>query len=406
MFNWRELLGLKPTLASLARALIDRARARGDDKWTFDPEHSALRGGDNVTINLTNMFLEYSNAPFMLRRDLLSKYDAMMQQTYIETPKLWELAAKNIYPSVRCIHDTMTLEIATRKGAGKLPRTVNWPLAGDLMVRLMFDRGESLTHVHEDLADTWGQSLESLQTRALANLAALPRPQWRELGEGVYQVVSDVSYEESFLLLKPVLDALPFAQSAVLMPTNRGVLLSCDGNDPNALRAMLGHAERFLREHPWPMAATMLHRQAGEWREFVSTGELAQIHGSLVRLNDAITYNDQQVALQKHLGDHVFVGTYSLIRRGDGPDSLRSWSSWSKDIPTLLPQTDLVILGRPRGDGKHDMLMVTWPALLQSCGGLLKQTDERPARFMVADFPSDEEWQTMARDGEVFVSSK
>lgn len=405
MFNWRELLGLKPTMASFAQSLLARARADGDHKWRFDAEHSALRHADDGTINLINIFLEYSSAPREVRKDLLRKYESMMQQAHAETPKLWELAAKSIYPTIRCIHDTMTLEIATRKGEGKMPRTVSWPLAGDLMVRLMFDRGESLTHVQEDLAETWGQSLESLQARALANLAGLPRPQWQALGDGVHQVVSDVSYEESFLLVSAVVDALPFSSTAVLMPTNRGVLLACDGTDQNALRSMLGHAERFLREHPWPMAATMLQRQGGEWKEFVPTGVLGEIHGSLVRLSAAITYNDQQVALQKHLGDDVFVGTYSLIRRGAGPESLRSWSSWTKDVPTLLPQTDLVILGRPRSDGKHDMLMVTWSALVQSCGPRMKQIDERPARFMVDQFPTDAEWQVLAREGEAFVSS-
>lgn len=405
MFNWRELLGLQPTVASFARSLIARARARGDHQWRFDPEHSALRHAEDGTINLSNIFLEYSNASAAARKDLLLKYEAMMQQAHAETPKLWELAAKHIYPTIRSVHDTMTLEIATRDGDGKMPRTVSWPLAGDFIVRLMFDRGQSLAHVQEELADTWGQNVESLKTRALGNLAALPRPQWQALEDGVYQVVSDVSYEESFLLVNAVVDALPFAASAVLMPTNRGVLLSCDGGNQNALRTMLTHAERCLRENPWPMGATMLHRQAGEWREFTPTGELAEIHGSLLRLSSAITYNDQQVALQKHLGDDVFVGTYSLIRRGDGPESLRSWSSWTKDVPTLLPLTDLVILGRPRTDGKHDMLMVTWSALTESCGGRLKQTDERPARFMVEGFPNEEEWRILSRDGEAFVRS-
>lgn len=405
MFNWRELLGLKPTVASLARSLIDRARARGDHKWRFDPEHLAIRHADDGAIHLTNMFLEYSNASPALRRDLLLKYDAMMQQIRAETPKLWQLAAKHIYPTIRSVHGTMSLEIATRKGDGKMPRTVSWPFAGDLIVQLAFDRGQSLAHVQEDLADTWGQTLEALKTRALANLAALPRPQWQALGDGVFQVVSDVSYEESLLLVNAVIDSLPFASSAVLMPTNRGVLLSCDGADPNALRTMLAHAERCLRENPWPMGATMLHREAGEWREFIPTGETARIHGSLTRLSSAITYNDQQVALQKHLGDQIFVGPYSLLRRGDGPDSLCSWSSWTKDVPTLLPQTDLVVLGRPRTDGKHDMLMVTWSALMKSCSARIKQTAERPARFMVEGFPSDEEWQVLAREGEVFVSS-
>lgn len=405
MINWRELLGLKPTVASFAQALIDRARARGDDKWQFDPEQSVLRHADAGTINLTNIFLEYSGAPRAARKDLLRKYEAMMQQGLTETPKLWELAAKHIYPAIRCVHDTMTLEIATRGDQARMPRTVSWPLGGDLMVRLVFDRGESLAHVQEDLAETWGQNLESLKTRALRNLAALPRPRWQALDDGVHQVVSEVSYEESFLLVNAVIDALPFAASAVLMPTNRGVLLACDGTDRRALQSMLAYAERSLRENPWPMAATMLHREAGEWREFVPTGELADIHAAVARLSIAITYNDQQVALQKHLGDGIFVGAYSLIKRGEGLETLRSWSSWTKDVPTLLPQTDLVVLGRPRTDGKHDMLMVSWAALVKSCGARMKQTAERPARFMVEEFPSDEEWQALALEGEAFVSS-
>ena len=52
MFNWRELLGLKPTVASFAQALIDRARARGDHLWRFDPEHLVIRHDEDGTINL------------------------------------------------------------------------------------------------------------------------------------------------------------------------------------------------------------------------------------------------------------------------------------------------------------------------------------------------------------------
>jgi hypothetical protein len=209
MINWRELLGLKPTVASFAQSLMDRARARGDHGWRFDPEQSTLRHPEGGLVNLTNMFLEYSGAPRAIRKDLLGKYESMMQQGPVETPKLWELAAKHIYPAIRCVHDTMTLEIASRDGKSKMPRTVSWPLAGDLMIRLVFDRGESLAHVQEELADTWGQNLDALKARALANLTSLQRPQWRALGDGVYQVVSDVSYEESFLLVNAVVDAQP-----------------------------------------------------------------------------------------------------------------------------------------------------------------------------------------------------
>ena len=60
MFNWRELLGLKPTVASFAQALIARARARGDYKWQFDAERSALRHAeDYVQIHLRFVMLDW-----------------------------------------------------------------------------------------------------------------------------------------------------------------------------------------------------------------------------------------------------------------------------------------------------------------------------------------------------------
>lgn len=400
MLNWRELIGLKPRIEDLANALLARARARGESEWEFIAADRAIRHPRGFTLNLGNIFLEYCGATRASRKALLAKYEAMMQGGETEIPKLWTLASKQIYPVVRSIYDNVTLEIMSRDGEIPMRPTLSLPLAGDLHIRVVFDHGQALARVDEELLETWGQSLEAVKTQALSNLRALERPRWEVLSEGVYQIVSDISYEESFLLVDAVVDALPCAGTAVLMAPNRGLLLACDRRYERALLDMLSHGEKFLTEHPWPLSAGLLERVDHEWREFKPVGQVAEAHAALERISLAITYNDQQSALQKHVGDDVFVATYSLIKKDDGVGGLRSWSSWTQGVPTLLPRTDIVAVGRAKDGDQHDFVMVPWRALEAICGARLKATREFPARFLVDDFPSEQEWTLLQREEE------
>jgi hypothetical protein len=65
-----------------------------------------------------------------------------------------------------------------------------------------------------------------LWSRALSNLRALQRPRWEPSSPGVLQVVSDVAYEETFLLVDEVRAALTFGADAVFAIPNRGALIA------------------------------------------------------------------------------------------------------------------------------------------------------------------------------------
>jgi hypothetical protein len=89
------------------------------------------------------------------------------------------------------------------------------------------------------------------------------------------------------------------------------------------------------------------------------------------------------------------------MNKREGEGGLRSWSTWTEGVATLLPETDLVALGRPQPDGSHNLLLVPWPALIATCGHLMQATSEFPARFAVKGFPSEEEWLSLTRSGEL-----
>jgi len=394
--NWRELLGLQPRMQDLALQLLDAARRRGDVQWRYDGQSGSLRKETGHVINLANIFIEYRNSPRAARRLLFEKYVSMMQEGTRDTPALWQLAAKSIYPVVRSAYDTVTLEISSRGASKPMPESVTWPLTADLLIRLVYDHGPSLAHVQGGMLETWGQSAQDVKQRALDNLRALQRPRWQALPGGtVYQLLSEVSFEESFLLLDAVIGQLPFAASAVVAPTNRGVLLAADGNSADAVLALLAQADHSLRENPWPMSATLLHRPDGEWREFVPTGLALERSRAMQQVNLAGVYNDQQTALQEKLGDDIFVGTFSLVRRGEGLEHIRSWCSWAEGVPTLAPKTDLVIIGRNVASEAAEKLIVEWPDVIAVCGNRLQATQENPPRFLIDSFPDEVEWQKL-----------
>jgi hypothetical protein len=388
----------------LAALLLRRAVSDGAiDTWSYDAEQRVLRSAGGVQISLTNMFLEYSNVPRAGRAALLEKYSAMLTVSAREVPKLWSLAAKGIMLAVRPKHDYMVIAIEGRTNPTPIKEVVSWPFVGDLCLRLLYDYGPNMAHVGAELLNTWGQDAGGVRSQALNNLKSLQRPVWAPLANGVYKLQSEVAYEESWLLVDAVVDQLSFAQTAVLMPVNRGVLLAADGRSEAALCAMLQDALTSLQDNPWPMSGVMLTRHNGHWTEFKSQGIVAQRAKAVATFNLAGTYKDQQTALEAHhekVGEDVFVATFDLRQRGDDIAGIYSWCVWTEGVLTLLPKADAIIFGK--GEGKHrESLIVQWEQAIQICGHYQQQIDEDPPRFRVATFPNAVEWQKLREVGEV-----
>jgi hypothetical protein len=361
--GWRDLLGLRPRIEDFAGLLIRRAsNDRSGATWTYDHSEKSLRSSGGAQINLVNIHLEYANASRARRGELLDKYLSMLTSSDREPPKLWSLAAEGIILAVRSKYDFMVPSIAGRAKPTSLNKGVTWPFVGDLCLRLLYDFGPSMAHVGEELLATWGQDEGAVRNQALKNLNSLQRPVWSPLEGGVYKLVSEVAYEESFLLIDGVVNQLSFAQSAVFMPLSRGVLLAADGRSEESLSAMLQTAFSALQNNPWPMSGTMLTRDNGHWSEFKTKGLTAQRARAVAALNLASIYKDQQEVLEKHfekIGEDIFVATFNLRQRGDDIAGIYSWSVWTEGVLTLLPRTDVVIFGRG-AEAARESLIVKW----------------------------------------------
>lgn len=396
----REWFGFAPTLDGFAARLVKELARNGRGGWKYDAAGARLTHDAGGMLNLQNVFLEYAQAPRASRAALVGKYTSLALSSGAETPKLWELAAKGIYPVVRSRHDRGIAALQAQVAKAEMPAPIVWPLAGDLEVKLVFDIGDAMAVVSPETFEVWGQSRESVLERARANLRALEAPRWIEVGGGVRRLESTVSYEESFVLVDRVIASLGSAAS-VLLPCNRGVLLAADSGDRGAVRAMLGQALACLQEKPWPIGSTMLTLVDGHLQRYVpSDPDLAVLAANLERMSLAGTYHDQKSLLERLHGEDVYVASYSMLKRQQDGDRIMSWCSWSDGVPSLLPRTDLVALGRPDSAAERPV-MIAWERLESICGRHMQATEHDPPRYKVESFPDSTEWTAVRAAGDV-----
>jgi hypothetical protein len=364
-------------------------------------------GSNGAQINLVNIFLQYSQAARSRRPALIQKYAAFCEAMKQGIPKLWELAAKSIYPVVRSRFDRKVTATALRgESNGVAFDVLVWPYIGDLEIRIAYDWGPHLGTVSTEVADAWGQSEDAIRERALRNLAALPPPSWEEVRPGVFALVTDNSYEESLFLVDKVVDKLPFDGPAVCSSCNRGVLLAADASKTEAVLALLDEAILNLQQKPWPLSGTLLVRGPNGWRAHVPDGEAGAKAGDLARISQFIAYRDQKTVLDEYHEKHgidIFVATYSVFRRSQDGGTLRSWSTWVDGIPTLLPRTDFVALTKRETDREERPALLPWEQAVAMLGRYLQETEDDPKRFSVSERLSDADWVAIGSDGSAAV---
>jgi hypothetical protein len=400
--SWRTLLGLPPTLHSFAAELVEHARRLGEPDWYYDAGERELRSHSDTgkRIHLANIFLEYSRAHRKLRPGLIGKYLSIIS-VGTEIPSLWTVAAKGIYPALRSRYGMMTLAIENRDKphAPPLP-DVSQAWVQDIELKLLYDFGPHMSLVSASKADTWGVPRTELWSRALSNLRALERPRWEPSSPGVLQVVSEVAYEETFLLVDEVRAALPFGADAVFAIPNRGVLIAADARDPAAVRSLIREMRERQDSNPWPLSTTLLQSGPEGWRCYEPPGELSAPAMALRKISLARTYADQKAALDKlyeRTSTQVYVATVSLRMLNSNADDLHTWCTWSAGVPTLLPKTDNIALVTDPGNPKADVVLTDWAAIERVCGPHLQPTAEDPPRYRVDTFPSPAELVELSR---------
>jgi len=108
-------------------------------------------------------------------------------------------------------------------------------------------------------------------------------------------------------------------------------------------------------------------------------------------------YEDQKElldALHEKEAIEIFVAAFSGLRKESNTE-LFSYCVWSRDVDTLLPKTQLIMLN----SGDDSMSICEWDRVFEVAGDLFELDEDRyPVRYLVTDFPSP---QQIAEIGEI-----
>ena len=260
---------------------------------------------------------------------------------------------------------------------------------------LVYDLPQSIMYVKQDQLDEWGVTLYEALEVARQNLAQMQHPFiGPKEGPGVYVSAARDGYDASRLVFLDLIRRFHVKGAPVAMIPNRDTLIVTGEDDADGLRAMLTLAND-AKQQPRFMSAVALRLEGDEWEPWLPDEDhpLFAEFTSLRVESLGMAYNQQKDLLDKineRKGEDVYVGQFGSLEQPSTGRTL-SWCVWSKGIPTLLPQTDLIGFHE---EGREPALY-PWQEVEQAVGDLMEPLDMYPPRYRVTEFPTAQQLDAM-----------
>lgn len=398
-----NLLKFPPSREAFARKLISWLRANGvTGDITFDRAEFRLNLPDDMQHFLFNHYRDICRAWPWQRSTIIARYLRPLTVKRVQIPELWPSARDALMPALRDFWGMDHMSMLAEIEGGKEADMVNSAVTEDICQWLAFDSEESIAYVGSEQLSTWGVNATDAFAAALRNLRHRSDNNcFTQIGPGIYASQCDDCYDASRILLTDVIAKLPLSGRPVAMAPHRSLLLIAGEDDDHALAHMAALAIEPLQDGRAVSGTTMV-LEAGQWIPL--TAGTTSGPGRVALLNLALQWrssiaNEQKALLERLLekrGEDVFVATTCLVTIQNN-EHLTSYATWSKGVPTYLPETDLIALVDPEKSQEAGLLgLYPRSALLNVCPELFQKTQWRPRRWLVDKFPSPEAMTSLA----------
>jgi hypothetical protein len=399
-----DFLFRPPSEAKFAQLMIDELRRCGvEQEITYDePNRRILIGsaGDGQSVFLGNFYQEYVSLPRKQRAVHLRNRARMLLGGGIEPPDDYEEAREHLRPKLwaraAIVKTRLHIELdGGDPGRFDLP---DYEVGSHLIASLVYDLPDQMVSVSREQLEKWGVSYYEALEAARENLGGTEHVVAR-LGEGFYTVATGDSYDACRLLLPDLIDRFEVQGDLIAMIPNRDSLYIAGSEDIEALTVMLDFTDEALKQ-PRPMVPIPVRWSDGEWLDWAPPPG----HPLEQRFRDfqlrflAEEYAEQKSlldAIQERNGVDIFVPTFTVASKGDYK---QSFAVWPRDIPSLLPKSDVVALS---SDPEGAPILARWHDLQEVAGELLNETEHYPARYKVDGFPSPKQLEELRRRDQI-----
>lgn len=258
------------------------------------------------------------------------------------------------------------------------------PVVEDYYVGAILDLPTADVPVTTTMLGEWGVTMDDVVEAGAAARAQAESPV-EQFGAAL--VVRSMPFAAAALRDPMAVSGLrPDAVPVIVVP-DVGHTLVGFADDHASLASMATAAERVLAGTDRSVSIVPLVRVASGWQRFEWPESVAAEVGRMRRRWDQVQYRAARDALSRTYaaaGVDVFVATLELAQQDDdGP--FTTYATVTKDVHTVIPRADLVVLGG--GDGR--MQRVPFERLAELPGVLTPSVGTVPEHFEVSRFPDE-----------------
>jgi hypothetical protein len=348
------------------------------------------RGAHEQTLFLDNVFEETRDLDPDQRRERIARLVRSL-----DTPDASAMSWKEVRPKLAPLLRTPTMfaSLPAAVAADKAP--LRRAFAPFLIECVGVDSDDGITYATSHQIAKWDVTPADVFAAATENACAYfvddvetydpaaPYPIWH--------VARDDSYESSRLLVPGWLASFAdkvHGRPVAMVPHRSSLIVGGDG-DERCLRRLVVSAKKEFEASPRRISPALYSvDEAGAVvplvlrRDHPLAADVASGHVMAAMAE----YDSQQRVLQPRLGETAYVASYKgLNDQGD----VFSFAIWGKDIVTLLPCTDRVMLGLAPNEKNGETLWVPWHALLGVAGDcLIPEPDVDLPRWRTARWPN------------------
>lgn len=404
--GWFDWLFGPPTEAKFAQLFMSALKNAGEGRnLRFDPAQFQVLIGDDDDqggiINLRNFYEEFCKLSPADRKRFLPEIVEAILAPREELPSDFNEVRGHLRPKIwaRAGIEHTNLQARIRGGQKGIDMP-QYEVGSHLLASIVYDLPRSVRSISSEELEEWGTSYYEALEIATQNLIEADFS-YAKVGDGLYVSATGDSYDASRILLTEFIKSLEVRGDTIAMVPNRDMLIIGGSDDDEALATMLALAEQAV-ENPRPLASTPLKLVGDQWVDWMPSRGHPLFDG--FRMLE-LKYLYQEYAQQKEMLDKLyeqqsidrFVASFSAASEQDG-DNVFSYSVWSEGIESLLPQTERVMFFRSRGEENEIVASAPWHKVQKVVGHLMSDVDLYPKRYLVTEFPSDEELAQLGKE--------
>lgn len=406
--GWLNFLFGPPSRERFARLVMTELRKLGgSQRLKYNQEQFLIERGSDGFINLANLYHEYCQAARSERHKVMDRFiRGCVGTTGFELPEDFGDVHPDLLPVIRSRFYLESVALQSRARGGDGVAVPQQTIGDHLSLSLVYDLPQAMRSIIQEDLDRWNVTFYEAAEAARHNLEQMGNVAFASLqgegGDGVYISATGDNYDASRLVMLDLVRKFPVRGDYIAMVPNRDTLVVTGSEDTAGLTVMCKVAEDSF-EKPRPISTVALRLVGDEWESWLpdpSSPTFAKFHELRLR-TVGMEYNDQKELLDQiheSTGEDLFVASYSAVQHKE-TGRVSSYSVWSEGVPTLLPETDdLVLL---RADAAADKVALaaagTWERVRQVAGELMQPLGTYPERYRVTSFPTAQQLATIGK---------